>query len=113
MNQESRLKHHGDSAVIEAWRVGEKEAESHGRNRAVARKMVALLLTELHLASAYVTNAKSDPDEKGANRKTARTVYETMIHFLGDAALPQVEERKIQAYLGTLKAGLQAMGEIF
>jgi hypothetical protein len=114
LNQlESRLKSFDKTAAIETRRVGEKAAESRGRNPAIARKMVALLSTELSLASAYVTIAKSDLDEEGANRKTARTVYEMMIHFLADAALPQVEERKIQGYLGTLKAGLQAMGEVF
>ena len=113
MDQESCLKRHGDSAASEAWLAGEQEVASAGRNQSVARKMVALLMTELRLASAYVTIAKSDLDVEGANRKSARSVYETMIRFLADAALPQVEERKIQGYLGTLKAGLQAMGENF
>jgi hypothetical protein len=113
LNQQNRFKRHGDSAGSEAWLAGKQEVTSPGRNQSVARKMVALLMTELHLASAYVTIAKSDLDEEGAKRKSARSVYETMICFLADAALPQVEERKIQGYLGTLKAALQAMGENF
>jgi hypothetical protein len=84
-----------------------------GGNRTVARTMVALLLTELHLASTYVTIAKCDSGEgKNVYRESALRVYEMVAHFLSGAALPQDQERKIKSNLADLKAGLQAKREI-
>jgi hypothetical protein len=78
------------------------------------RNMIILLLTELDLAVAYVTIAKSDPENgKDRNTKNAREVYETVLHFLAQAALTQDEETKIKDKLATLKSGLQSLGEIF
>jgi hypothetical protein len=79
-----------------------------------SRNMIILLRTELDLAVAHVTMAKSEPErEKVRNTKNARRVYETVLHFLAQAALPQDEETEIKDKLGTLKSGLQALGEMF
>ena len=78
------------------------------------RNMIILLLTELDLAVAYVTIAKSAPERgKDKNTKNAREVYETVLHFLAQAALPQHEETEIKDKLATLKSGLQSLGEMF
>jgi len=78
------------------------------------RNMIILLLTELYLAVAYVTIAKSDPERgKDRNTKNAREVYETVLQFLAQGALPQDEEAEIKDKLATLKSGLQSLGEIF
>jgi len=76
--------------------------------------MIILLLTELDLAVAYVTIAKSEPERgKDRNTKNAREVYETVLHFLAQAALTQDEKTKIKDKLANLKSGLQSLGEIF
>jgi hypothetical protein len=112
---ESRSKYSDKSPVIEECLYAErgaKEALNTVENRTVARQIVALLLTDLHLASTYVTIAKFDSsEEKGVYTETALRVYEMVAHFLSGAALPQDQERTIKNNLADLKAGLQAMGE--
>jgi hypothetical protein len=76
--------------------------------------MIILLLTELDLAVAYVAIAKSDPERgKDRNTKNAREVYETVLHFLVEAALTQDEETEIKDKLATLESGFQSLGEMF
>jgi len=76
--------------------------------------MIILLLTELDLAVAYVTIAESAPEVgKDRNTKNAREVYETVLCFLAEAALPQNEDTNIRDKLATLKSGLQSLGESF
>lgn len=102
--------------IIEDWLGAEREdretSNRVGGNRTVARQMVALLLTELRLASAYVTIAKfNSGEEKGVYRETALRVYEMVARFLSGAALPKEQEREIKNNLADLKSGLQAIGE--
>jgi len=78
------------------------------------RNMIILLLTELDLAVAYVTIAKSAPEGgKDRNTKNAREVYETVLNFLAQATVTQDEETEIKGKLATLKSGLQSLGESF
>jgi hypothetical protein len=102
-----RKAHYGMTELKEATEVG-------CGDRKAARNMIVFLLTELDLASAYVAIAQPDPEGKqDRNRKNAREVYETMLHFLAEAALPQDEETDIRNKLATLKSGLQSLGDIF
>jgi hypothetical protein len=104
---ELKLAHHGIAELKE-------DAEVGCGDRKAARNMIVFLLTELDLASAYVAIAQSDSEgEQDRNRKNARKVYETVLRFLAEAALPQNEARNIRDKLATLKSGLQSLGEIF
>ena len=114
---ESRSKCSGKNPVIEDCLGAESQARQTFKpvsgNRTVARKMVALLLTELHLASTYVTIAKCDSgEEKDAHGEIVLRVYEMVAHFLSGAALPRGHEREIKHILADLKAGLQTMGSL-
>ena len=78
------------------------------------RNMIILLLTELDSAVAYVTIAKSAPEGgKDRNTKNAHKVYDTVLHFLAQAALTQEEETETKDKLAILKSGLQSLGKIF
>ena len=76
--------------------------------------MIVLLSMDVDLAIAYVTIAHIDQErEKDTDRANAREVYETALHLLTQAALPQDEDAEIRDKLAALKSGLQSLGEIF